>query len=101
MRTKVQAVANELRGGRLTPEPGKVKLIETRRRVTSYWLATAAALRAQGEGQLAREVEDFVRAMPRVGTEKEQIAAGLLAQIQAHRQRGNDHGQVSSRKPGE
>ena len=101
MRTKVQAVANELRGGRLTPEPGKAKLIETRRSVTSDWLATAAALRAQGEGQLAREVEDFVRAMPRVRTEKEQIAAGLLAQIQAHRQRGDELGQVSSRKPGE
>ena len=39
--------------------------------------------------------------MPRVRTEKEQIAAGLLAQIQAHRQRGDELGQVSPRKPGE
>jgi len=90
-----------MRGGGLTSEPGKAKLIETRRSVTSDWLATAAALRGQGEGQLAHEVEGFVRAMPRVRTEKEQIAAGLLAQIQAHRQRGDELGQVSSRKPGE
>jgi hypothetical protein len=50
-------------------------------------LNTAAILRAQGEGALAREVEDFVKAMPGVRTEKEQIAAGLLAQVAVQRQR--------------
>ncbi len=87
MRTKVQAVARQLKRGHLRPEPGKAKLLETRGIVTSDWLATAAALRAQGEVRLAREVEEFVKAMPSVRTETERIAAGLLAQIEAHRHR--------------
>jgi hypothetical protein len=91
MRTKVEAVAHELRLGQLVPEPGKSKLMQTRRVVQDDWLAAATALRGQGEMQLANEVEAFVRAMPTARTEKEWIAAGLLAQIDAERGRGDDH----------
>ena len=92
MREKVEAVAHELKRGHLAPEPGKAKLMQTRLIVQADWLATAAALRAQGEAQLAREVDAFVKAMPSARTEKERIAAGLLAQIDAHRRRGKDPG---------
>jgi hypothetical protein len=64
MRRKAEAVALELRRGRLTPEPGKAKLIDTRQRVRADWTATAALLRAQGCESLAQDVEDYIRAMP-------------------------------------
>jgi hypothetical protein len=100
MRAKVEAVARELKDGQLLPEPGKAKLNETRRIVQEDWMATAEALRTQGEAQLAREVEAFVRAMPSVRTEKEQIAAGLLAQIDAVQRRDNDDGTRSVKRGG-
>jgi len=92
MRSKVEAVASELKRGRLEPEAGKATLMQTRRRVEEQWLAAAATLHAQGEADLVSEVEAFVRAMPVVRTEKEQIAAGLLAQVSAQRQKNNEPG---------
>ncbi len=89
MRRKVEAIAKELQAGRMPHEPGKTKLVATRQAVTGEWLATAEALREQGEAELAREVDAFLRSLPRVRTEKEQIAAGLLAEIERQRQR--DH----------
>jgi hypothetical protein len=102
MRTKVEAVARALKEGRFAPGPGKTQLMDTRRAVTSEWLATASALYAQGETHLASEVETFIKAMPAVRTEQEQIAAGLLAQIEGQRQR--DKGRAAddtSRRRGE
>ena len=60
---------------------------QTREAVVAGWRTTAEALRAQGDEQLAREVEAFIAAMPTVRTEKEQIAAGLLAEVTAQRQK--------------
>lgn len=87
MRRKVQQVANELLRGKLAPETGKAKLLATRERVVADWRMTAAVLRAQGQQQLAREVEDYIRRMPAVATEKELIARGLLARVAAPRAR--------------
>lgn len=87
MRAKVEAVGRELQDGSLRPGAGKPRLVETRRQVVADWMDTAVTLRAQGADELARQVEQFVRALPAVRTEKEQIAAGLLAEIQAQRQR--------------
>jgi hypothetical protein len=87
MRKKVEAVARELQDGALHIEPGKARLVETRKAVVGDWMATAATLRAQGESDLASQVEQFVRGLPGVRTEKERIAAGLLAQVEAQRRR--------------
>jgi hypothetical protein len=88
MRRKVEQVARDLRAGEFAPEPGKAKLVQTREAVKEGWLATAATLRAQGEDKLAAEVESFVKAMPGARTDREMIAAGLLAQVKAQRRRG-------------
>ena len=85
MRRKVEAVAEELCGGRLISDPGKAKLLATRSNVVADWAATAALLRAQGEQSLAREVEAYIRRMPAVATDKELLAKGLLAQLAARR----------------
>jgi hypothetical protein len=85
MRQKVQAIAEELRQGRLTPEPGLERLRATREEVARRWQNAVQVLRDQGEVQLALEVEQFVKSLPAVRTEKELIAAGLLAEMAAVR----------------
>ncbi len=87
MRRKAEWVAKELLRGGLRAELGKAKLLATRERVIQDWNATAANLRDQGEPQLAREVEGFVRRMPDVVTGNERIAKALLAQVAAQRSR--------------
>jgi len=87
MRGKAEGVGSELLRGGLGPEPGKAKLLATRERVIQDWNATAANLRDQGEPQLAREVESFVRHMPAVATVNERIAKSLLAHVAAQRSR--------------
>jgi relaxase-like protein len=87
MRRKAEGVGSELLRGGLRPEAAKAKLLATRERVIQEWIASAANLRDQGEPQLAREVENFVRRMPEVGTDKERIAKALLAQVAAQRSR--------------
>lgn len=100
MRAKVEAVGRELQDGALRPEPGKAKLVETRRTVVADWMATAATLRVQGEHELAGQVEQFAKGLPAVRTEKEQIAAGLLSQIEAQRQRAAGRDAEGPRKRG-
>ena len=64
MRQKVEAVARELQDGALRVEPAKGKLSETRNTVVADWMATVGVLRAQGETELASEVEWFVKRLP-------------------------------------
>jgi len=87
LRRKAEGVGSELLRGGLGLEPGKAKLLATRERVIQDWIATAANLRDQGEPQLAREVENFVRRMPEVTTANERIAKSLLAHVAAQRSR--------------
>ena len=87
MRRKVERVAEELRRGRLAPEPRKARLLVTRSRVVEDWRTTATLLRAQGQESLAQGVEAYLRRMPAVATEKEVVANGLLAQLAAQRSR--------------
>lgn len=87
MTAKVRGVAEELRSGALADEPGRARLVSTREKVLAAWREVASQLAAQGEEPLAREVEAFVARMPPVRTEKETIALGLLAQLQAARRR--------------
>ena len=79
-------IADEIKAGRLQAEPVKERLIATRRQVIEDWVRMAGTLRAQGQDGLANEVERFVDGLPPVRTEKESIAAGLLAQIAAQRE---------------
>jgi hypothetical protein len=87
LRRKAEGVGSELLRGGLGLEPGKAKLLATRERVIQDWIATAANLRDQGEPQLAREIENFVRRMPEVTTANERIAKSLLAHVAAQRSR--------------
>lgn len=81
VRQKVAGVAEELRCGRLTPEPGKRKLLATRAKVVEAWEAAAALLRRNAQEALAKDVEAYVQRMPAVVTDKEGIAKGLLSDL--------------------
>jgi hypothetical protein len=85
MTAKVLAVAKELAGGNKLFDSARSGLVSTRKQVAAAWQEAAMRLRSQGEMQLAKEVEEFVADMPRVQTEKESIARGLIAQVDAIR----------------
>ena len=81
IRRRVKGVAEELRRGHITPEPGRRKLLATRAKVVEAWEAAAAVMRANGQEVLAKDVEAYVQRMPAVVTEKEGVAKGLLSQL--------------------
>jgi hypothetical protein len=76
---RVEAVARELMEGKLQIEPGKEKLLRTREEVRRAWLAVSDTLCRDGHAEVASKVRQYVEQMPRPGTEKEYIAAALLA----------------------
>jgi hypothetical protein len=77
LRERVQRIAEELRDGGLKPNPGKTKLLETRRDVVAGWHAAADALAAAGQGALAEKIWRFIGGMHRPLTTDEQLAAKL------------------------
>jgi len=87
VRRKVEEVAEELRRGRLTPEPVKERLTATQAEVIDDWRLSVEILGRQGHQELARDAEAFVASMPAALTEKEALAKRLLSRIAAERAR--------------
>jgi hypothetical protein len=79
IRKRVEAVFRELKEGKLQIEPGKEKLLRTRKEVRRAWVALSDTLIRDGHSELATQVRRYVEELPRPGTEKEYIAARLLA----------------------
>jgi hypothetical protein len=82
-----EAVAETLVATTLV-EPGKRKLVETRRKIEGGWQTLADNLAKDGHQDFASDVQLFVERMPPPRTEKEIIAARLLvpnrARTRAH-----------------
>lgn len=66
-------MAQELERG-AQKDPGREKLLRTRRTIVAGWVAVAQQLDRQGESALPADVRLFVREMPPVMTDKERIA---------------------------
>jgi Relaxase/Mobilisation nuclease domain len=79
IRKRVDAVFRELKEGKLQIEPGKEKLLRTREEVRRAWLAVCDTLRRDGHPELAMQIRRYLEQMPRAATEKEYLAARLLA----------------------
>jgi len=79
MRERVSAIAAELASGALSGEPGKTKLVQTRQAVEAGWRVVGETLARTGFAGLAEHVNRFVDQMSPARTEKEEIAAALLA----------------------
>jgi hypothetical protein len=73
----VEEVGREIFRQKLRNEPGKETLIETRKVIERGWWEASEILAAQGQGELAREVKQFVGRMPPPRTDREMIAEGL------------------------
>jgi hypothetical protein len=92
LRDRSERIAQELRSGGLRPNPGKTKLLETRREVVAGWHAAADALLEAGQGDLAQKIWDFIGGMPPPHTTDEQLAAKLKERARTReRERLEEH----------
>ena len=80
-RERAHSVARELASGGLSPEPGKARLVETRRDVIRGWNTMAEILEGQGQHDLAAVVRRFVDRMPPPQSEREWIGRELQARV--------------------
>ena len=85
--SRVEAVASGIMKGGFRAEPGKAKLMETRREVERGWRAASETLRAQGQPELAARLRRFVDQIPPSRTDREQIASELLERTRQPRER--------------
>jgi hypothetical protein len=86
IRHQTKAVAAELRESNLSNEPGKHKLLETRKQVENGWRSVANLLIKDGRLDLAAEIHRFVNKFQPVRTERE-LVADKLQQIVRQRRR--------------
>lgn len=84
-RAQAEAVAAELLNGKTGSDAGRVTLLRTRQAIERGWHEASAKLRRDGLLDLADDVRRFLSAMPQVQTEKEQLAAALLARVKEQR----------------
>lgn len=87
MRARAEAVARELAGGGLEPDPHKRVLLETREAVLDGWRGLADILERDGNPQLASTVRRFAQSMPPPLTEKERMARQIGLRIEAQKAR--------------
>jgi hypothetical protein len=100
MREKVKSAARELVTTGTIKDPGRKKLLETRKAVVADWMQTAEILDRQGELTLAAQVREFVRKMPPVLTDREQIAIAWAQEMKSRRPLTHEHEQPG-KYPGE
>jgi Relaxase/Mobilisation nuclease domain len=86
-RTRAEAVAAELSKGSLRIEPGRARLLETRRLVDRGCWAVSDILVAEGRPELAEQVRRFSAQMPPPRTDRESVAEALRRHIREARTR--------------
>ena len=87
VRAQAEAVAAELLKGNIRVEPGKRKLVETRRVVEDGWRSVANVLAKEGRPDLASDVRRFVDRMVPPRTDRETVAYELRQRIRDPRVR--------------
>ncbi|MGE0030178.1 MAG: hypothetical protein AB7T20_03570 [Steroidobacteraceae bacterium] len=81
MRARAESIAAVLHARNMRVEPGKNRILDTRRDVIRHWLGVQEALRAEGRAGLADEVERFIAGMPPPRTEREWMALALTERM--------------------
>ena len=87
MRVQAEAVAVELFKGSFRAEPGKRKLLETRKAIEDGWRSIARLLVKDGRRDLAVEAQRFLEQMSPAKTVREQIAAQTVERVHLLRDR--------------
>lgn len=77
-RQRATAVAQEVRSGQPQADPGKARLLDTRRAVIQGWGEIANQLALQNHTELAAAVRTFVQRLPPPRTEREWIRERML-----------------------
>lgn len=85
MNYRTEAIASQILAGHQSPEPGKEKLVDTRREVERGWRAVSELLRHQGSPELSGQVRSFASRMKPPSTEREQLALALMEYRREHR----------------
>ena len=85
LRERLRRIEREMRAGGLQPDPGKSKLVETRRAVVAGYHGAAEALLQAGQGHLAQRIWGFIGGMSPPQTTDEQLAAALSRRSQEPR----------------
>ncbi len=80
-RAQAEAVAADLLKGNTPIEPGKRKLVDTRRQVENGWRFVADVLSKDGHHNLANDIRRFVERMPPAKTKREHIARELQQHV--------------------
>lgn len=80
---RTRAIARALSSPDWRVEPGRAKLLETRRSVAQGWKSVGDLLERDGERALALSVRQFLRQMRPVRTERELIAEQLRARLRS------------------
>jgi hypothetical protein len=81
MRAKLERVLQIRMRGQGALEDGQEAMQSTRRDVAADWRATADALRRQGEGDLAAQMDRFVEGMPDAQTDAQRMANRWREQV--------------------
>lgn len=71
MQERVESVSADLLTGDIRVEPGKAKLLKTRKEVERGWQAVSDVLMSEGQPKLAAQVKGFIEQMPLPRTERE------------------------------
>jgi len=82
-RERAGLVAQQIAHGGLEAEPGKARLLETRRDVVRGWSEVADDLVIQGHVELAQLVRGFVKQLPPVRTDQEWMRDRMLEQAKS------------------
>jgi protein-disulfide isomerase-like protein with CxxC motif len=87
MRDRVETVERELATGGLRAEKGKAKMVETRHEVRRAWQDVSNILVREGQSDLSAEVRKLAEGMHPPMTDREWIAAALVARAREPRNR--------------
>lgn len=75
--------ADDLRNGHTEPKPWEVAMAARRRDVLKELARNAAALRHEGDDDLAEMVEQFARELPPLDSERRKVQRALVEQVKA------------------
>ena len=85
LRAQAESVARDLMKGGVRLDPGKRRLIETRKNVLRGWEQVATALKKEGEPMLADQVRSFAAGQFPPLTDREWVARELISTARAVR----------------
>lgn len=78
---RLQEAAKELQDGQTEPKPWELAMAARRRDVLRELAQIAARLRADGDTELADQVDRFIRDMPSPDSERRQMQGALIKQV--------------------